>query len=594
MLLVLSSAGAAFAQTTLSLKFKRNNIWEDYSHYAVCPNVLVEYQVLNWNSACHTLTVVNGFPEGDVSSDVTSDGKISIQWKDNGDSCFINVKRKSDSSCSSAALTKKFFIPVLSLAKVKPTITQVPAGKLDVGFVHNVTYVASAQYPWLGKKDSLNLNDFKLTEFIWTIPSGWTLTSSGQFETITVQTNVNSGGNVTAKAWNRRCLSIGSFSDNGTFKAERKMPSPCFSTGPSLSASQFFELCGESIQNTFNCANLPANFALPPGGVTYNWSVSPADGWTKIGELDNTVKYKTDGQKDRVVTVTVSAYGVSASCSLTIPLLLANPLTQAKGEEFFCVQDTFQLSHPLPSGSSVKWEVVSLTPGIPPAVSPLSGTGDKAILSVGGGGSLHKIAFKITGCSDSLILVDTFFAGTPALFDLKINGVPGSQALVCPGTHTASLKLSGTNAQCVEWENSGNNPVFLACLEANAYISGFNGTTALIARAKNECGSNDVRFFLSPRNWGCNGWGWDLKIYPNPAVGQITVETQLEEKSNLTEKPKMNGIRLVSNMGNVVYETAQVSDSFSINLGGVAPGTYTLQTTVDGIPVSETVQVKLQ
>ena len=56
----------------------------------------------------------------------------------------------------------------------------------------------------------------------------------------------------------------------------------------------------------------------------------------------------------------------------------------------------------------------------------------------------------------------------------------------------------------------------------------------------------------------------------------------------------MNGIRLVSNMGNVVYETAQVSDSFSINLGGVAPGTYTLQTTVDGIPVSETVQVKLQ
>lgn len=105
------------------------------------------------------------------------------------------------------------------------------------------------------------------------------------------------------------------------------------------------------------------------------------------------------------MTVTVSAYGVSASCSLTIPLLLANPLTQAKGEEFFCVQDTFQLSHPLPSGSSVKWEVVSLTPGIPPAVSPLSGTGDKAILSVAGGGSLHKIAFKITGCSDSLILV---------------------------------------------------------------------------------------------------------------------------------------------------------------------------------------------
>lgn len=164
-LLLLCSTSLAFTQTSLSLKFKRNNVWEDHKDYAVCPDN-VEYQVLNWNSSCHTMTVVNGFPEGDVSSSVSSDGKITIFWKDTGDSCFIKVQKKTDASCSSSAGTRSFFIPVLSLAKVKPTITQNPSGKLDVGFIHNVTYTASAQYPWLGKKDSLNLNDFELTEFI--------------------------------------------------------------------------------------------------------------------------------------------------------------------------------------------------------------------------------------------------------------------------------------------------------------------------------------------------------------------------------------------------------------------------------------------
>jgi hypothetical protein len=56
----------------------------------------------------------------------------------------------------------------------------------------------------------------------------------------------------------------------------------------------------------------------------------------------------------------------------------------------------------------------------------------------------------------------------------------------------------------------------------------------------------------------------------------------------------MNGIRLINNSGGVAYESFQVGDSFTINLGGIPPGTYTLQTVVEGVPVSETVQIKLQ
>lgn len=87
LLLIVGSITSAFAQSTLALKFKRNGSWEDYKDYAVCPGTNVEYQVINWNSSCHTLTVVNGYPEGDVTGSVSSDGKITVTWKDTGDSC---------------------------------------------------------------------------------------------------------------------------------------------------------------------------------------------------------------------------------------------------------------------------------------------------------------------------------------------------------------------------------------------------------------------------------------------------------------------------------------------------------------------------
>lgn len=588
-LLILGSICDTLAQSTLSLKFKRNNVWEDHRDYAVCPGIFVEYQVLNWNASCHTMTVVNGYPEGDATSNVSSDGKITIFWKDTGDSCFVKVQKKTTSNCSSAAGSKNFFIPVLSLTKVKPEITQNPPGKFDVGFIHDITYTVSAQYPWLGKKDSFNLSDFILTEFVWTIPPGWSIISGGQFTTIKVRTDLGTGGKVTAKAINRRCLSSAGYSGTGEQKTERQMPTPC-----PITADQIYENCGEPIINSFACTVTPEGFQQPVGGVTRTWSVMPPDGWVKLSQSGTSVEYQTDGQKTRTVTVTVSAYGVSSSCSLVIPLRLTNPLTQIKGNNRFCVQDSFKLTHPLPAGASATWKVESLTPGSPSSVSPLTGTGESAVLSVTGGGSLNKISFKVTGCNDSLFLVDTFFAGKPAFYDMRIDGVLGTQAFVCPGTHTASLKLEGANTSCVAWENSGNNPVFFACLEANAYISGSNGSTTLIARAGNECGSNDVRFFLIPKNWGCNGWGWGLSVFPNPTVGQVTIETKLEENSNLTEKPKMNGIRLVNNSGGVAYESFQVGDSFTINLSGVPPGTYTLQTVVEGVPVSETVQVKLQ
>jgi hypothetical protein len=583
-LLILLITTCAFAQPPLSLTYKRNNFFIDHETKAVCPGLDVEYKIDNWKHGAHKLDVINGDADGDVSAD----GKIKIFWYDTGDTCKVIVTPCD--TCATAAPKRTFIIRVLSLKKTLPTITQDPPERLDVGFTHTIKFTVEAKYPFLGTEDDADESPFKLDYFYWEIPNNWTInTVPDDLPTITVTTDVGTGGNVTAQARNNACA-VQEKSDTAFFDARRKMPSPC----PVTSATQPYELCGESIQNTFNCAGLPLNFTSPPNGVTYEWSVSPADGWVKLGELDNTVKYKTDGQKSRTVKVKVTAYGVSDSCTLFVPLRLTNPATLVNGPETLCDEGNYKLTLPLPSGATSSWAITSLTPGFPVPVSPSTGTGTEANVSVGGGGALCRLAFTISGCGTSTILADTFFAGLPAIFDQRIDGLPGTQAFVCPGTHWASLKLQGADSSCVAWENSGNNPFFFSCLIGDVYMSGFNGSTSFIARALNVCGSADTRFFFMPKNWGCNGWGWGLTIYPNPAVGQVTVETTLEENSNLVEKPKMNGIRLINNSGGVAYESFHVGDSFTINLGGIPPGSYTLQTVVEGVPVSETVQIKLE
>jgi Secretion system C-terminal sorting domain len=590
---VLMCTGATYAQNALALNFKRNSAWVDFKDYAVCPNVSIEYQVINWSSTCHTLTVVNGFSEGDVTSDVTSDGKINITWKDNGDSCWIKVGKKTDQSCNTAPIARNFFIPVLSLKKVKPTITQTPSGKLDVGFIHDVTYKASAQYPWLGRLDSLNLNDFKLTEFVWTIPSGWTFNGSSQFETINVETNLGTGGMVTARAYNKKCLAIAESSSIGEFKADRKMPSPCFPSGPPLMATQYYELCGQPITNTFNAANVPINFQSPPEGVSYTWSVSPSDGWVKTGELQNVVVYKTDAQKTRTVSVTASAYGVSSSCQLTIPLRLTNPLTQLKGDAFICTTDTFLLSHPLPAGSNSTWKVESLTPGLLPSVTPTSGTGLTAILTANlGGGTLNKITFKIKGCNDSLLLIDTFFAGKPSIIpEKKTGGLPlGYVNFFCPkdgsGSYYMSVSTVGDSDNCINsWSSTGASSSYGNCnefnftLQSNPALDPPYNTVYITAFASNACGTTSQSYVFVPTNWGCRDDRWKLVISPNPAISQATIE--LFEKSNEDEsfEPRvLNTIEILTLQGNPIMSINSNNLQETINTSSLQPGQYLVRT----------------
>jgi hypothetical protein len=575
-LLIVSSICVVSAQTVLSLKFKKGSAWENHNDYAVCPGD-VEYQVLNWNSSCHTMTVVNGSPGGDVTSSVSSDGKIKINWPDNGDTCWVKVAKKTDAACSEAAPTLNFLIPVLSLAKVKPSIEQIPAGALDVGFIHNVKYVAKAQYPFLGIKD--DSSSFKLDEFAWTIPSGWTFNGSAQFDTISVKTDLKTRGLVTAKAYNKKCLGNSGTSAAGELKADRKMPSPCF-PGGSLMASQYWEICGLPIMNTINCANLPVGFESPPGGVTYEWSVTPADGWTVIsGGTGTEIKYQTDGTKAR-----------------NIPLRLINPLAEISGNKLFCVKDSFKLTHPIAPGANVTWKVDSLN-ALPFSISPRSGTGSTAILNVIGGGANYKITFKIKGCNDSVTLSTNFFAGKPIIQNMTIDGKPTNTALVCRGGyHFMSASLSGVLGAnvCLQWESLNGHPLNINCNTAQVWMPEASGPPVIAkVTATNECGPTVAYFYLWPGP-KCNGLpGFGLAISPNPASDMVSIQV-LNKETLAVGLEAMTELYILNQNGSIVFSNNTSQTIHQVQIGQITEGFYTVRAKVGGEIITEPLLIKRQ
>lgn len=458
-------------------------------------------------------------------------------------------------------------------------------------------YRGVAKYPKIGALDTGAI--FVLDEYRWTFPSAWSRISAADkifLDTIRYTTDVGTGGNITATTFNKVCPVLG-FSPIRVLPINRVMPSPCPIIGDNP-----FEFCGQSVPDSkFDCKPIPSGFVAPPGGVVYEWSVTPSDGWTKIFSFKNSAAYITDGQKERVVKVKVSAYGVSSECSLTVPLYVAHPLTTVKstflGKKLLCNTEKFFLDSPLPnllpSGSSATWNVSSITPGINTPVTPLSGNGTSAQLTASGiGGARSKIEFVVQGCGVSTILADTFFAGLPALYNQRINGIPGTQAFLCPGSHYAALKVEGANSSCVTWTNSGNNPYNFNCLSADIYLTGYSGSSAFTARATNECGTNDTRFFFTPKTFGCNSWG--LNIFPNPAVDFMTVETKITENSPLQEAPSFEEVRLINGVGNLVFQSQQAGKSITIPLGGISPGIYTLQAIANGEQVSKVINIKLE
>ncbi len=409
---------------------------------AVCPLGDITYTISNYNTTCHTISVINGTVVQD-----NDDGTLIVNWFDNGLKGSITVTRNS-SGCSDKAGTQTFDVPIKTLAQVRPTITGplAPNGP-RAGFVNQVTYTAQLNWPFRGTNDP---DPFPVTVFDWTLPPGWSNnTFPATASMITVVTNIGGGGEITATG-RTNCGAGATNSLTATNTANRTLSPPC-----PVIAQRLNERCGEAGVNAFAAGSQPEGY----GFNNPQWSWSLPQGWTFNGPTNSQfINVNTDGQHGGTVTATFSDYGVSASCPIQIPLVVATPGTFVNGLDRLCETQTYSLSSQLAQGASATWSVSS--PVVP--ISPASGSGTSATLTPGvgqGAGSDATLTFTVNGCGLTNQFSKEFFVGKPDIVNPKIDGFAGASRVVCPGWHnlTATVLGDDTNPFCISWELINNN-----------------------------------------------------------------------------------------------------------------------------------------
>ena len=452
----------------------------------------------------------------------------------------------------------------------------------------------------LGTQDSANKVPFLFKEFTWTIPSAWTKLTDGE-DTINTVTDLATGGIIIAVTKNPVCLDA-SESDQGKLNVIRTMPSPCLGTIPQIKGDpRNYELCGDPIMNSFNCAPLPGNFTPPPGGVTRVWTLTPDDGWLKLSQAGSTIEYLTDGKKARNLKVTVAAYGVSSSCDVDIPLFLVNPDTKVIGIDTLCSIGTFKLNVQPSDSVYTTWSVKSLTQGFTSPVLPTSGTGTVAELNPSGSG-LAEISFTLHGCGITKIFRDTFFAGKPIIKPLKIDGKPLNSGLnyVCPddleGSHYITLSPIGDDdARIDTFEITGAGTSWQGGTNELDFTLKYNGGTSkppydcvvIQAYASNACGVTKEVFYVCPSYWACYYNPWFFKLSPNPTDQQTNITLNLKDSNGTSSVVKMDKFEVIDKTGNIITEIEPESDEYWLNTSNYPNGTYYLRTIIEGSPLME-------
>lgn len=539
----------------------------EHEHKAQCPGVEFVYKIQPRNT-CYSVDILGteGMP---AIENITEGGvnkwKITLKWKDDAVYGSIKLKRDTAASCKNQQpVEKEFLIPILSVNGKKPSIVgdfSIVAGKKV-----EVEYEANLDYIPYGDQDPI---PFEVDHFEWKKPTGWNFIGTNpNAKVVKFLTNECGEGDVEVRGRSK----CGKWSDWEKLPVSRYAQAPC-----PLSSTASYVICED--KTAISCTAKPDNTLT---GYTYEWEKPATWTWEVVpGSGSTAVSVRPDGLSGGIVRVRAVACGKkSAWCSVNLPLMKIHPNTKILGTDTLCSEGYQALSITPPPSSTINW---TITPSAPFAPNHI-GQGDFANLVLNNGtfGDAVTITFDIsTLCGDTTI-AKTFFAGKPKIYNQQIDGVSGTSAFICPGMHWVAAKTLGASSACFTWEVYGNNPVFTSCQTADVFMTGYSGATTLNANVENVCGTNDIWFFLMPKNYGCE-WHWSLNVYPNPATDILNVQITGEEGM---EMPKMEWIKLINDKGIVVREMTTDIDQAQLSLLGLPGGLYIVMASVEGIVVN--------
>lgn len=240
------------------------------------------------------------------------------------------------------------------------------------------------------------------TEYMWTVPNGWTITSGGTTNSITVTTGATGqNGSITVRAMNPCGLS-----------SQRIL---AVNVGPGIPATP-----GAITGNSTPCPNIPnLVYSIAPvtNATTYNWNVPT--GWTITsgnGTTSITVTSGATGDNEDIIVTAGNTCGNSAAATLAVTVLPGTPAVPGpiSGTNLQCGNMTGQVYSidPVPGASSYNWTA-------PIGWIITAGNGTNAItVTTGAPGQNGNIAVTATnscGTSAAQTLAVTVNPGTPGL-----------------------------------------------------------------------------------------------------------------------------------------------------------------------------------
>jgi hypothetical protein len=368
------------------------------------------------------------------------------------------------------------------------------------------------------------------TSYIWTLPSGWsgssttnsiTVTTSGNGGTLSVIA-VNACGNSTA-----RTLTV---------------------TG-NTAPSQPGNLSGST--NVCQGSSQVYSISAVNGATSYNWTLP--SGWS--GSSNVTSITATPSANSGTVTVSaVNSCGSSAARSLSVAVgSLPSQPQNISGQSMICANSSYTYSVPLVSGAtSYNWTLPSGWSG--------SSTTNSIIVTTGiSSGDISVSASNSCGSGASRIL-STQMAAAPN----KPNSITtvGGAVKVCPGSVVSYTIDPVTNATSYTWTPPPGATITSGQGTTNVtltYNIGFVAHDTLFVTANNGCATSEKRFQRIYR---------DTPGKPSIIIGQTGGVCQLQGPSyEVIDVPGMS-YQWTFSQGGASIVSGQGTHSINVNYTG--------------------------
>jgi hypothetical protein len=310
--------------------------------FAVCPGIWTIYTVTNSSFAPCTYywNVTNGEIQGGIlignRSSFTGGNLIQIKWFDTTNRGNVSVS--ADCNPSSGNGSDSFPISILSINGINPGELS-GNNQVDVNNTANQTFtVPPIQFPNVGSGE----NPRYVNGYEWAVPSGWTIVSGSNTNTITVKPDNCSGGSISVRGKSTICPQQVFYSNWNSKIIFRTLSTPGEISGNEIA------ICSD---------NSVKNYSISPvtGASSYTWSLP--SGW--IGASNTTlIDVIPNGLNGGTISVKAVGCNIqSGSSSKTILLNLfdsENPPLITGISPVCHTGRTFTLSN-FPQNSSINW-----------------------------------------------------------------------------------------------------------------------------------------------------------------------------------------------------------------------------------------------